>query len=242
MLQAACNIRGGCVKDLTATKKAPTIIALLLLTAFLLSWDIAEANLLVNGSFETGPFAGSFVNLAGGTTSITGWVVTGEGIDYIGTLWVAADGTHSLDLDGSVASTTTPPFVHGGIAQTFATTPGTNYLVTFNLAGNPFGAPTIKPLGIFAAAQQANFTFDVTGKSAGNMGWLPESWTFTANSASTTLEFRSLTVSPFTGFGPALDNVSVTEITATPSVPEPGSLLLLGFGIIAAWSWRRVTC
>ena len=213
----------------------------LLLPAFLLTRNIAEANLLVNGSFESGPSAGSFVNLAGGTTSITGWVVTGEGIDYIGTLWAPADGTHSLDLDGSVASTTTPPFVHGGIAQTFATTAGTNYLVTFDLAGNPFGAPTIKPLGVFAAAQQTNFTFDVTGKNASNMGWLPENWTFTANSASSTLEFRSLTVSPFTGFGPALDNVSVTAITVPPSVPEPYSLLLLGFGLIGFAAWRRST-
>jgi choice-of-anchor C domain-containing protein len=200
----------------------------------------AAANLLVNGSFETGPFAGSFVNLPGGNTSITGWTVTGEGIDYIGTLWVSADGIHSLDLDGSVASTTTPPFVHGGIAQTFATTPGTSYLVTFDLAGNPFSGPTIKPLLVLAAGQQANFTFDITGKSAGSMGWLPETWTFIANSSSTTLEFRSLTVSPLTGFGPALDNVSVDSISVTPpNVPEPAPFLLLGFGLIALSAWAR---
>jgi outer membrane protein OmpA-like peptidoglycan-associated protein len=54
-----------------------------------------------------------------------------------------------------------------------------------------------------------DFTFDSTGKTGRNMGWTPTSWTFTATSASTTLEFRSLTVSPQTGFGAAIDNVVV---------------------------------
>jgi outer membrane protein OmpA-like peptidoglycan-associated protein len=35
---------------------------------------------------------------------------------------------------------------------------------------------------------------------------------FTARDVTTTLEFRSLTVSPQTGFGPAIDNVSVTAL------------------------------
>ena len=229
------------MERLVCLKSLRALSGLLLLVLVLIAPGRAAANLLVNGSFETGPVAGSFINLPGGNTSITGWTVTGEGIDYIGTLWVAANGTHSLDLDGSVTSTTTPPFVHGGIAQTFATTAGTSYTVTFDLAGNPFGAPTIKPLRLLAAGQQMDFTFDVTGKSAGNMGWLPETWTFIANGASTTIEFRSLTVSPLTGFGPALDNVSVDAISVTPpGVPEPASLLLFGFGLIGIKAWRRI--
>ena len=202
-------------------------------------------SIIVNGSFEQGPFAGSFVNEAGGTTSINGWVVTGEGIDYIGSLWAASDGTHSLDLDGSVASAVTPPFVHGGIAQTFATTPGTIYDVTFDMAGNIFGLPIIKPMQVSAAGQTANFTFDVTGKNASAMGWTSNTWTFTANDVSTTLEFSSRTVSPFTGWGPALDNVSVVaEAEGSPgpptgSVPEPNSLSLLGVGLGALLVTRR---
>src|SRR5262245_66422742 len=41
------------------------------------------------------------------------------------------DGTRAINLDGSARSRLTPPYVHGGIAQTFATTPGTRYRVTF---------------------------------------------------------------------------------------------------------------
>ena len=47
------------------------------------------------------------------------------------------------------------------------------------------------------------------------MGWLPKSWTFTARDVTTTLEFRSLPVSPRTGYGPAIDNVTVTALDAT---------------------------
>jgi len=67
---------------------------------------------------------------------------------------------------------------------------------------------------VSAAGQSMEFTFDITGKNFKNMGWLPKSWTFTATAVTTTLEFRSLTVSPLTGYGPAIDNVSVTALDA----------------------------
>lgn len=192
-------------------------MGLLLMTGLLFSNAAAQdPSLIVNGSFEQGPAPGSYLHLDGGATSITGWVVTGEGIDYIGRLWIASDGGRSLDLDGSKRSAGTPPYAQGGIAQTFATTPGTRYLVNLDLAGNPFGGLAVKPMRVSAAGQHMDFTFDITGKNGSNMGWTSKSWTFTANSASTTLEFRSLTVSPATGWGPAIDNVSVTVVNSPP--------------------------
>jgi len=183
------------------------------LVALALSAARAEGpSLIVNGSFEDGPVAPVYLNLAGGSATIKGWVVTGEGIDYVGPrYWTSSDGTHALDLDGSVRSASSPPYAQGGIAQTFATTPGKEYVVTFDLAGNTYRGPTIKPLRVSAAGQEADFSFDITGKSGANMGWLRKTWTFTAKDASTTLEFRSLTVSPATGWAAAVDNVSVTE-------------------------------
>lgn len=172
-----------------------------------------RASLLVNGSFEKAPVTARFLNLPGGTATIQGWVVTGEGIDLVAAqYWVASDGNNSIDLDGSRRSDSTPPFAHGGIAQTFATKPGTRYLVSFDMAGNFFPRPVLKPMRVSAAGQTMNFSFDVTGKTVRQMGWLRKSWTFTAKADSTTLEFQSLTVSPLTGFGPAIDNVSVTAV------------------------------
>jgi len=167
-------------------------------------------SLLVNGGFEEGPPAGRFVNLAGGSEAIKGWLVTGEGIDYIGTLWPGSEGVHSIDLDGSVRSRTVAGYVHGGVAQRFATTPGTRYQVTFDLAGNPYAPPKQKLMRVSAADQAQDFSFDVTGKSPAKMGWVPTRWTFTANAASTTLEFRSLTAPGSTGWGAVIDNVTVT--------------------------------
>lgn len=176
------------------------------------------ASLLVNGSFEEGPAVVRFLNLATGDTSVRGWMVTGEGVDYVSTgYWLSSDGARAIDLDGSARSTVTPPYVQGGIAQAFATTPGTRYRVTFDLAGNPNQLPRVKPMRVSAAGQSAEFTFDATGKTGARMGWTRQAWTFTASSTSTTLEFQSLTRSPQTGYGAAIDNVVV--------VPEPGAPL-----------------
>jgi choice-of-anchor C domain-containing protein len=174
-------------------------------------------NLIRNGSFEEGPVARSYLNLSGGSTAMPGWVVTGEGVDLVGAgYWVSSDGTYAIDLDGSARSRVTPPYVHGGIAQTFATEKGRRYRVTFDLAGNPNRGPTIKPLQVAAAGKAVQFTFDATGKTGRAMGWQRAEWEFTAAADSTTLEFTSLTRSPETGYGPAIDRVVVVVIEEGP--------------------------
>ena len=77
----------------------------------------APASLIVNGDFENGPLVGTYLNIAGGASTIKGWIVTGEGIDYVGTYYRASTGTRSLDLDGSERSRTTPPYVQGGFPR-----------------------------------------------------------------------------------------------------------------------------
>ena len=173
-------------------------------------------SLIVNGSFEDAPPVRTFLNIAAGASSLKAWQVTGEGIDIVNDVyWKASHGTRSVDLDGSARSRTSPPYSHGGVAQTFGTISGTRYLVAFDMAGNTAAPPALKPMRVSAAGQSMEFAFDITGKTFRSMGWLPKSWTFTARDATTTLEFRSLTVSPQTGFGPAIDNVSVTALDAT---------------------------
>jgi len=170
-------------------------------------------SLLQNGSFEEGPGPRAFLNLAGGSTAIPGWVVIGEGVDLVGAgYWTSSDGSYAIDLDGSARSRTTPPYVRGGIAQTFATRPGVRYRVSFDLAGNPNQPPALKPMRLSAAGQSQDFSFDATGRSSRDMGWVQKSWIFTARADSTTLAFESLTVSPRTGYSAAIDNVAVVPI------------------------------
>lgn len=190
---------------------------------------VQAANLIQNGSFETATIdpGASFIGLYAGSTAITGWTVSQGTIDYKGTLWQASEGSRSLDLSGGN---------DGGIQQTFNTTVGETYRVTFDLAGNTFTSPTIKDMRVSAGGSSADFSFDTTGKSNSNMGWLSKSWDFTANSTTTTLEFISLSNS---FAGPVLDNVSVIALSSPPPspIPEPSSVLgLLSLGVLGIGS------
>lgn len=61
--------------------------SLILTVVVLVSASRAQkpASLILNGSFEEGPEVARFLNLAGGDTSLPGWIVTGEGVDYVST-------------------------------------------------------------------------------------------------------------------------------------------------------------
>lgn len=162
------------------------------------------ANVLVNGSFEDGPgaAAGGFVPVGAESTDIKGWKVTTGSVDHISTYWKAADGERSLDLNGNEV---------GAIAQTFKTTKGQKYRVTFALSVNAdSGAEAVK-VKVAAAGQSDEVTFVKKEVSKENMGWEIKAWEFTATDDETTLEITSLhTDEAFCG--PALDDVIVAPV------------------------------
>ena len=177
-----------------------------------------------NGSFEDpiGYVVGSFTTLPAGSGAIDSWTVGNKTIDWIGTYWTPQDGSRSLDMSGLVGDA-------GSISQWFATASGQKYEVTFWMAGNPDGGPTSKTLNVATSvANNTNYTFDTTGHSLTSMGWVKESFFFTAGGPATTLTFTS---GDSTGYGPALDNVSV--------IPLPPSVLLLGSGLLGLVGLRR---
>ena len=157
-----------------------------------------------NGSFEAGNYVENgpgWEMLTAPSTEITGWTVSSGSVDWIGLLWQAKDGSKSIDLDGNAP---------GAISQNLATTIGNTYSVSFYLSGNSNGGTTVKTLIVSATGTApATYTFDASTISNSAMGWRLESYSFVATSATSTLTFAS--GDDAGAYGPALDNVVVTE-------------------------------
>ena len=195
-----------------------TLVGLTLAAAA--SQGFASTNLVANGSFEANSVPGTFINSTAQT--ISNWTVGTGNVDLVGSLWTAASGVNSVDLNGSKK---------GEIHQTLATVTGQKYQFSFELAGNFQGGTAMKDLTV-NIGPNGLYSFDTTGKSAGNMGWTKYSTTFVASSNTTTLSFASNTRG---AYGPAIDNVSVS------AVPEPESfaMLLAGLGMLGVIARRR---
>ena len=174
-----------------------------------------------NGSFEAGGAPGTVAAIDSST--ITGWTVTSGDVDYVdytapGGIWQAADGVRSIDLNG---------FGAGSITQDVATSIGLKYVVTFYLSGNPGDcqhypngncSPSDKTMTVSAtgaAAQAYDFDTAAALNTFDDMKWIAHTYSFVATSATTRLSFASTTVG---AFGPALDNVVVTQ--ATPATAD----------------------
>ena len=162
-------------------------------------------NLVTNGSFETGDFSGW---TPVGDTAFNG--VCSDGSCPVSGGWNAEDGNYSAYF-GPVGDL-------GGISQTIATTAGDNYTVTFWLALPQGGTPN------FFQAEFGNAVLTINNWG-GTFGWQEFTLSTMATSSQTTLEFLFRN-DPSYWF---LDNVSVTQ--GSP-VPEPGTLVMFGSGLL----------
>jgi hypothetical protein len=215
----------------------------------LLGWGTpVQATSIVNGSFDTFVQSGGTLDADFGgwiryfgppnnttNTEITGWTIGGQNgvipnnVDLVHNFtypsFTDTAGSNSLDLEGAVGAS-------GVIFQSFATTAGDTYTLSFEYANNPMPGPTSSgtmDVLVTGAGTLLNQNVTHTGSLLTNMNYSLFSQDFVANSTTTTLQFEALTHS---GFGIALDAVSV-NLAGTPSpVPEPASIMLLGSGLI----------
>lgn len=184
---------------------------------------------IANGSFEVGPVPGAFTTLFAGDTSITGWTVGGDSIDYIGSYWQPGDGHRSLDLAGNGP---------GSISQLLTgLNTGSFYDVSFLLAGNPDGGGATKVAVATAnGVQSQTFNFVQAPNTKTNMGWVAQTYRFQALASTATLSFAA---DPGAGaYGAALDNVGISA-----AVPEPATwaMMIMGFGGMGTLLRRRRT-
>ena len=216
-----------------------------LLIGMLTCFASAQASTLItNGSFESPVVpVGSFTNFLSGSTLIPGWTVVGAagGVSIVSgsfsqecCTFPAEDGAQWLDLTGLDTNSVE------GVEQTVATTPGTNYNLSF-WVGNIFD-----PGGIFGTTSTVNVrlgglggtllgAFTNSNTTRGTQIWQQFTTSFTATGSSTTLDF--LNADPGNDNSNGLDNVVLTVGAA--GIPEPGTLSLLGLGIIGLGLVRR---
>ncbi|HEX3100631.1 MAG TPA: choice-of-anchor C family protein [Pyrinomonadaceae bacterium] len=190
-----------------------SMLMLILVAAFAVGSVSAQ---VLNGQFENGTDPGSFTTLnAVNNTNIDNWIVDGGNVDYIGNYWLG-NGGKSIDLNG---------FTTGSIHQNLTTVAGITYQVTFDMSGNPdnpngsiypeghpYFSPADKAMSVTANGVWPQTYHYITGSNShADMQWVSNTFYFTATGSSTSLAFASQIPG---AFGPALDNVKVTAITA----------------------------
>jgi hypothetical protein len=214
--------------------KPRTALQVLFLTAALGVATSPQANLLTNGSFESGAFVNEGNNTmspAVGSTVITGWTVENDTTAWIGTPnpfgLTASNGSFFLDLTNYQAGA---PFA--GMSQTIATTPGATYSLSFDLgSSSQWGLPD--SITASAAGTSQTFVSPMTGVDV----WTNASMQFIASSATTKVLLQG--ASGFNYIG--LDNVAV-EFVSGPGpgqIPEPTAFALLGLGLAGLAVSRR---
>jgi hypothetical protein len=191
----------------------------------------ARANLILNGSFESGIDLSNPANTPNGTGiaivnngDIADWTLNPTTsfawyMSNIGSYGVAEDGTRFLNLTGHSAS------------QNFAVTAGDTYTVSYYEASRNNGVTTdtITASVSLASGAATGKTTQTVGNAAYNStiaGWQQFNFSFTPSTSTTaTLQFSLASGNGY----PVLDNVVVTAVAP---VPEPASLALCGLGAI----------
>lgn len=216
------------------------LLAVLSATLAVLVAKPADANLILNGSFETPlvPVGGTTI-FGAGSTSITGWTVVGVGADSValvstsfaqsGVTFNAQQGQQWIDLAGNASNSQS-----SGVTQSIATVPGGSYEVSFYVGSaddvvNNFFFPSTIDLSI-NGGPRAHFTNPATPSN--HLDWAQFVVPFTATGSSTSLTF-------YNG-GTNFNFLSAFDNVVAVGVPEPSSGVLIAFGIaVFSRSGRR---
>lgn len=185
--------------------------------------NAAQADVINNGNFELGS---------------TGWTISGNA-DLVGQYgggfnWgggsVAQDGKFAISFNNGDRAP------NGQVAQTFATTAGKSYTLSFDYGTT---SPSLQSLNwaIFGVSQSVAVASGLVSDT--NPAALLNTYTFdfVASSASSTLRFTDYSGNNTYSNDALLDNISVNAKAA--AIPEPGSLALLGLGIFGLGVARR---
>jgi hypothetical protein len=200
------------------------------LLAFPLS---AQANLILNGSFEEPPvFVGSFISVGAGDP-IGAWTVVQPGnlvalisgaFAPAGISLAAQDGSQWVGMTGVEGSG------GAGVQQIIATAVGQTYSLSFhvgNLVAQDFRGLT-SSVEVFADGASLGIFTNMAG-SATELHWQRYDTSFIASGAATAIAFYNRD-DRLTDWFNGLDNVTI-EAVGTTVVPLPAALPLLAAGL-----------
>lgn len=186
------------------------------------------------GSFELGTFASrgvgsdNFQSLLNGATNIIGWQIGGVGVDWLSTpFYGASDGVHAVDLGWYTGGA-------GSLSITLPTVQGTTYALSFSAAaisGYPTYTTFTNTGTVTAGSLTASFapTFSAADSWASQV-FYTQSYQFIANASNTVLTIAAAT--PDTLYGPVIDDVKVSFVSAPVPEPETYALMLAGLGLV----------
>lgn len=207
----------------------------LLAAALAMAAHAGAAELITNGSFETGTIvvnhgdSGAQQLLSGDSSTLAGWtVIGGNDVAWIGLgnpyAINASDGNQFLDLTGWHDQSATG----GGVKQTIATTAGATYTLSFDIGNSSnYNFNTNDSLFVTAGSVVGQQVWTTISNQPGS--WEHVTLSFVASGATTDVSFAGGQAVWYIG----LDNVSVT------AVPEPSSALMLGAGLLGMAVWLR---
>jgi choice-of-anchor C domain-containing protein len=167
---------------------------------------VRAQELIVNGGFEQ-PALDPSIGFYTTSFHLVGWTIFGPNgqlgnIDLIVNYWPPAEGNQSIDLVGDTGPGT-------GVQQSFSTTPGQKYVLTFQYANNKDVLWAIGNVKLTGASVLLDADIGHARSSVANMNYKTFRDEFIADQHVTTLIFTHVDSDIPSACGLALDAVSV---------------------------------
>ena len=125
---------------------------------------------LTNGGFESG---------------LSGWTATGNLASSSGSPYVATEGAKLVSFNGANMES------NGVLSQTFSTTAGRTYTLSFDAGALAFNTSSQTLLvTVTGAGNLLSKSISIAGAGGGTNRWLPQGFSFVADGSSATLAFR----------------------------------------------------